>query len=158
VSFHITRSVRAPKRVARTLRERRARCALARCARAVRMMHDVVGLSPSRASRGSVRETRAARRRTMTRGRVVRLAAVLACAFAARACAAACFARDEVYEAKNVPAFMRRAIRLEVRARVLRRCLCRCGAFSLTGLFRGATDARACAVCAGVLGALERHG
>ena len=60
------------------------------------------------------------------RAQVVRVA-ILACAFAARACAAACFARDEAYEAKNVPKFMRRASRLEVRARVLRRCLRRGG-------------------------------
>ena len=87
------------------------------------MTQRVVRSSPPRASAGSRRETRAARRRTI-RARVVFARVVfLACAFAARACAAACFARDEAYEAKNVPAFMRRAIRLEVSARVLRRCV-----------------------------------
>ena len=91
----------------------------------MRTMDDAVPSSPTHATAGSVRETRARRRRTM-RAQVARVA-VLACAFAARACAAACFARDEAYEAKNVPAFMRRAIRLEVRARVLRRCLRRGG-------------------------------
>ena len=86
------------------------------------MTQHVMHSSPPRASAGSRRETRAARRRTM-RARVVFARVV----FAARACAAACFARDEAYEAKNVPKFMRRAIRLEVRARVLRRCLRRGG-------------------------------
>jgi hypothetical protein len=81
------------------------------------MTQHVMHSSPPRASAGSRRETRAARRRTM-RARVVFARVV----FAARACAAACFARDEAYEAKNVPAFMRRAIRLEVRARASRRC------------------------------------
>jgi len=86
------------------------------------MTQRVMRSSPPRASAGSRRETRAARRRTM-RARVVFARVVFArVVFAARACAAACFARDEAYEAKNVPAFMRRAIRLEVRARASRRC------------------------------------